>query len=393
MPKYYLDLPVLDRTDPNASYRLNSEDIMSVTGQNIGNFAFRHALRYIVKDLYSYEICRYPAYLTAAREKKVDSSIVSCANWLGTSDQDEASNLNRAVTFEATDASTVCFGIGVQAKGGTKVAELRENTVRLAKALASRAKYLSVRDDVTQQTLAHFGIKNTVITGCPSNYINGDPELGKKVAQTAQNLLETVKTWRDLKSLICEFSGGNVASGQVLSAKLRLLEQTPAHYVLQAPTLLPFTLRETREIPSVYRSNHPFGEDVKRLELTLRSKCIHFSSIESWMDYARTCDLSFGMRIHGNMIPLQAGVPSALISHDSRTAGLADFMGIPQVSAEDFVGSYLQTPHKLLELIVEKMSVYDAHRKKLANVMTDYVTANGLDPHPSLLGLAGRASA
>lgn len=392
MPKYYLDLPVLDRTDPNASYRLSSDDIMSVTGLNIGNFAFRHALRYIVKDLYSYEICRYPSYLTAAREGKVDSSIVSCANWLGTSDQDEASNLNRARTFEATDASTVCFGIGVQAKGGTKVAELRENTVRLAQALASRAKYLSVRDDVTQQTLAHFGIKNTVVTGCPSNFINGDPELGKKVAATAQELLDRVQTWRDLKSLICEFSGGNVASGQVLQTKLRLMEQTPAHYVLQAPTLLPFTLRETREIPSVYRSNHPFGDDLKRLELVLRSKCIHFSSIESWMDYARTCDLSFGMRIHGNMIPMQAGVPSALISHDSRTAGLANFMGIPQVSAEDFAANYAQTPHKMLELIVEKMSVYDAHRKKLANIMVDYVTANGVEAHPSLLGLAGRAN-
>lgn len=393
MPKYYLDLPVLDRTDPNASYRLNSDEIMAVTGQNIGNFAFRHALRYIVKDLSSYEICRYPAYLTAARAGKVESSIVSCANWLGMSDQDERSNLNRAVTFEATDASTVCFAIGVQAKGGTKVAELRENTVRLAKALAARAKYLSVRDEVTQQTLAHFGIKNTVITGCPSNFINGDPELGKKVAQKAQTLLDNVQTWRDLKSLICEFSGGNTASGQVLSTKMRFLEQTPAHYVLQAPTLLPFTLRETNEIPAVYRSNHPFGDDNKRLEMTLRSKCIHFSSIESWMDYARTCDLSFGMRIHGNMIPLQAGVPSALISHDSRTAGLADMMGIPHISAEDFAGGYSKTPHKMLEVIVEKMSVYDAHRKKLANIMTDYVTANGLDAHPSLLGLAGRANA
>lgn len=55
------------------------------------------------------------------------------------------------------------------------------------------------------------------------------------------------------------------------------------------------------------------------------------------MDFARTCDLSFGMRIHGTMLPLQSGVPSVLVAHDSRTIGLADKMGIPWVSPEDFV--------------------------------------------------------
>lgn len=393
MPKYYLDLPVLDRTDPNATYRLSSKDIMDCTGQNIGNFAFRHALRYIVNDLDSYVLCRYPEYISAASSGKVDSTIVSCANWLGTSEQDERANLNRAQTFEATDASTVCFAIGVQAKSGTKAADLGPNTTRLAKALAERAKFLSVRDEVTQNTLESLGITNTIITGCPSNFINGDLELGKKVAAKAQAMLEHVRTWRDMKSLICEFSGGNTASGRVLANKLRLLEVTPAHYVLQAPTLLPFTLRESNEIPAAYKNNNPFGADENRLRLTLRSKCIHFSSIESWMDYARTCDLSFGMRIHGNMIPLQAGVPSALISHDSRTAGLAGIMGIPSITAEAFVSEEHKTPQRMLETIVETMSKYDARRKILANTMLDYVTANGVSPHPSLVGLAGKVTA
>lgn len=391
MPKYYLDLPVLDRTDPNASYKKSSADIMSDSGDNIGNFAFRHALRYIVGDLNTYILSRYTAYESAARNGRVESTIVSCANWLGASDQYEQSNLNRAQAFESTDAPTVCFAIGVQAKSGAETVDLGPNTVRLARALASRAKLLSVRDEVTQNTLAGLGITNTVITGCPSNYINGDPELGKKIVSKAEFLLKTVKTWRDLKSLICEFSGGNAASGQVLRTKLRLLDVTPSHYVLQAPTLLPLTLREKDEIPAVYKSNSPFGEDEMRLRLTLRSKCIHFSSIEAWMDYARTCDLSFGMRIHGNMIPLQAGVPSALISHDSRTAGLADVMGIPQISAVDFNGDDHKTPHRMLETIAEKMSGYDAHRYTLANTMLDYVIANGLKPHASLLGLAGKA--
>jgi len=42
MPKYYLDLPVLDPIDPVASYQFSSADIMRKRGVNIGNFAFRY---------------------------------------------------------------------------------------------------------------------------------------------------------------------------------------------------------------------------------------------------------------------------------------------------------------------------------------------------------------
>ena len=392
MPKYYLDLAVLDETDPIASCKLGTSAIMSLSGNNIGNFAFRHALRFIVRDLHSYSLTLYPSYQRAAQLGQVDSTIVSCANWLGASQADEASNLNRARAFEATDASTVCFAIGVQAKSGADSVDLGPNTLRLAKALSERAKLLSVRDEMTQNVLEAAGITNTVVTGCPSNFINGDPELGKKVAARAAELLKHVASWRDVKSLICEFSGGSAESGRVLKHKLRLLDATPAHYVLQAPTLLPFTLRETREIPSVYKSNSPFGNEHKRLEITLRSKCIHFSSINAWMDYARTCDLSFGMRIHGNMIPLQAGVPSVLISHDSRTSGLGSVMGIPNVSAENFTGEVSSSPRFLLETVVKTMGDYDARRRVLAKTMVNYLSANNIAPHISLLTLAGETS-
>ncbi|WP_170125950.1 polysaccharide pyruvyl transferase family protein [Pelagimonas varians] len=390
MTKYYLDLPVLDRTSAVSSYTFSSADIMSASGVNIGNFAFRHALRFIIKDLLSYTVTRYPAYLNAARENKVDSVIVSCANWLGTSDADEAANFNRAAAFEATDASTVCFGLGVQAQSGVSFANLGPNTQRLAKVLAERCNLLSVRDETTQNTLEKFGITNTVVTGCPSNFINGNPDLGMNISATAQELLGRVQSWQGVRAAICEFSGGNPASGRVLQAKLRLLETSPAFYIVQSPTLLPFTMRETREIPASYLKNNPFGESVERLRRVLRSKVIYFSSIESWMDFARTCDLSYGMRIHGNMVPLQAGVPSVLISHDSRTSGLANIMGIPQVSAEDFADNHAKSPLGILEIIAEKMQDYDKKRRGLANVMCDYLQANEIEAHPSILGVAGR---
>ena len=390
MGKYYLDLSILDRTDPLAAYRLKSDKIMELTGVNIGNLAFRHALRFVLRDTVIYGLADYTRYREATSQGKVSETIVSCANWLGNSDADERNNLFRAHTFEAADGPITCFGLGVQAPHGAKVAELGPNTQRMAHVLSERSALISVRDETTQNTLERYGVTNTVITGCPSNFINGDPGLGRQVANRAADLLTRVQSWNDLRSLICEISGGNTASNAVMTRSLELLDQSPCFYVLQTPALLPWALRESPDIPGNYRDASPF-DDPARLTRALNRSIIHFSSVQSWMDFARSCDLSFGMRIHGNMIPLQAGVPSVLISHDSRTAGLASVMGIPRVTAEDFVTTYADRPNAMLEVIVEAMQSYDAHRKTLAKTMLNYVKSNGLDPHPSLTGLAETA--
>jgi hypothetical protein len=389
MSNYYLDLPCIGEV-PQA-YRADSSELMAVSGLNIGNFAFRHALRFILADFDTYSPVRYPAYHQAAQRGDVEKCIVSCANWLGTSIQDEASNLNRARAFEATDAPTICFGLGVQAQAGESNPELGLNTRRLAKALSARATLVSVRDELTRRTLERIGITNVVVTGCPSNFINPDPKLGERIITHAKELRGQARSWKDIRSVLSEFSGGHTASGTVLRESLRLMADAPAFLVVQAPTLLPFLLRETNEIPPPYLANNPFAPDVDRLRKLLRTSTLHFSSVEAWLDFSRTCHITFGMRIHGTMIPLQAGVPAILISHDSRTAGLASHMGVPMFPAEEFGDICHDGPDKMLDSIVQQMEGYDARRATLAGVMVDYLRENALEPHPALEKLAGCA--
>lgn len=385
MQKLYLDLKFT--SDVPGAYRQTADELSSATGANLGNLAFRHALRFLVDDLHHYDTVRWQEFLLTARSTKVTDVVVSCANWLGQTAQDEAANLNRAQAIEAVDCNVVSFGLGIQAKAEPgSLPKLGPNTLRLAHALSERAAKLSVRDQLTQDVLAADGIQNTVVTGCPSNFINSDPDLGRRISERAVALSAKAKSWEDVRSAISEGSGGHSHSGAVISHQIGLLSESPAFYLIQSPALLPFLLGQRGEVPQIYRSANPWKDQPGRLTKVLKSKVLHFANMDGWMDFARTCDLSFGMRIHGTMVPMQAGVPSVLIAHDSRTVGLADRMGIPCVGPEEYL-AMSATPNALLNLIAERMAEYDAKRAGIARVFHDYLVDNAVTPHKSLLRL------
>ena len=385
MQKMYLDLPFVSGI--TNAHTCTSEQIYHHSGANLGNFAFRHALNFIVHDLPAYEPLNYAKFHTRTLEGPIERVLLSAANWLGASGADEESNLNRVYALEKIDAPTVVFGLGVQAKAGAEKVELGPNTVRLAKLLGERSAIVSVRDDLTQRTLADLGIYNSVVTGCPSSFISGDPALGAKIMTRAMASAERKTVWGDVRALISEFSGGHAASGRILAKCLQMMRDTPAFYAVQSPALLPYLLREVVDLPSVYISNSPFNGDEAMLERVLKAKAMHFSNMDGWLDFSRTCELSYGMRIHGTVVPLQAGVPSVLISHDSRTAGLSKVMGVPSMPPDVFLQHAAKGPSAIFEAIAKAMDGFDAHRNKLSHIMVDFLVRNELEPHSQLKSL------
>lgn len=385
MEKLYLDLLPINGI-PDA-FACSSKEIIALTGANIGNLAFRHALRNVVDGFGSYRPVLYGEALAKGKARQITDVLVSCANWLGTSANDEAANRNRVRAFEAIEAPVTCFGLGVQSKLDSGLPKLGPNTLRLAKVLSERGQALSVRDQKTQDTLESEGIFNTVVTGCPSNFLNPDPTLGAQVADRASASAASGRGFDDVRIAISEVSGGHPVSGRIIADHLLLMRDGPAFYIIQSPEMLPFTLRETEEAPRSYVMNSTFA-DKTEVARVLKAKTLYFSSMDAWLDFARTCELSFGMRIHGTIVPLQAGVPSLLIGHDSRTFGLAEQMGIPHMAPEVYLESRKAGPVRFFTAIAEVMKNYDARRAYLGGVMVDYLTVNGLTPHPSLTRLA-----
>ncbi len=387
MRKLYLDMKYSSGV-PGA-YRMDPTTLSHAVGVNLGNLVFRHALRFILADFDSFEPVTGPEYKGIVASEKPGHVIVSCANWLGQTAKDERFNLGRAEMIESADCTVTAFGLGVQAPAMNADAPIRlgPNSIRLARAISDRAPQFSVRDELTRKTLAAVGIDNAVVTGCPSNFINSDPDLGQQVAARAGRLAGQLTGWAQVRSAISEVTGGHVASGKVLSRQMRMLAETPAFYLLQTPELLPFLLGERTAIPDSYRNNNPFMGQSGLLTQTLKAKVLHFADVDAWLDFSRTCDLSFGMRIHGTMVPLQAGVPSMLVAHDSRTVGLASAMGVPWVSPEAFLALEEAGPRAMFEAVTAGIDGYDARRKVLAGLMKTLVEASGLRVHSDLLRL------
>jgi hypothetical protein len=175
-------------------------------------------------------------------------------------------------------------------------------------------------------------------------------------------------------------------SSEILGSILDIIDKYSAFYVTQSPALLPFLFREkdTIEFPA-YKNIK--GIDEVKVRRLLRSSTLHFSSVEGWLDFSRTCDLSFGMRIHGNMVPLQAGVPSLLIGHDSRTTGLGKKMALPTITPDKYLSTLSNSPSNMLKYIAIEMKDYDEKRKSLAKEMLYFLTQNNCQPSVDLIKL------
>lgn len=391
---FFLDLEVVSGID--SAYTKNSSDIMRITGNNIGNLVFRHGISGMF-NLDGFSVGNYRALdqeMSAARAvgQQAGTLVIACANWVSDTDDYEASNLVRANLLEKFDFDIVPLGLGAQASLDATGLKLKKNTERLVRILSERSKTISVRDRFTAEVLSDAGVTNVSVTGCPSNFINCDPDLGRKVVERARSRA-VLPNWAAVRSHVSEISGGHLLSADVMKVTVRLMKESPAFYVVQGPTLLGFVLGETDAVNAGLLTN---GKSVCGTEADLRrvllGSVMHFSSVEAWLDFARTCSVALGMRIHGNMVPLQAGVPSVVVAHDSRTEGLASTMNVPTVRPERFIDLVNEGPAGIFDLIAQEMEGYDARRGYLAGNFGAIAKAAGLQLSDRFSKLVGRGT-
>ena len=193
---------------------------------------------------------------------------------------------------------------------------------RFVSAVLDKSALIGLRGETTARYLEKLGYRRDrhfTVVGCPSIYAAG-PELPAMV-------------WPE-KPESCAF-GLNRRAGETVNRFL--FDSAGAiprrRYISQG--WLEFTYNFIS--PRVRReATHrlPWFRDM--LDSALREGYYrYFYNLNDWKRCLRSCDCSLSCRIHGTILALRCGVPSAIVPFESRTRELAEFHAIPIIPPEE----------------------------------------------------------
>jgi hypothetical protein len=344
------------------SYSLSTEALMMACGGNTGNLAFRYAVTNHIADeklYFSYE--SDPALV----KDSCDLLVIPQANEINPN-RDET-HAHQADFIETVDLPCLSIGLGAQAPDFKHDLKLSKDTLRWLHAIAERSKCISVRGEFTANVLAKAGIKNTIVLGCPSLLINPNPNLGKVIENKFNSIIP--------QNLIITAGQTRKSSLRNVERKLvRWLQKYNGNYVVQAPDYLVTIAREgissisEKDIDSLQNYLRP--RLIKNFESRsnfmkfIRQHFRIFFDAGAWIEYLSSFDLSMGVRLHGNMLAVQAATPGICVYHDSRTQELCSVTKIPNISTQQFLNA--QNIQELVKIVSFNGDSFDKNRSRIA---------------------------
>ncbi len=300
---------------------------------NTGNLLFIHALRRV---LHYDALAHGRQFVPAELRDRHDGIVVAAANWLSP----RHSFAELATRIEATQLPCVVVGIGAQAPSEAEIPALQDGVLRLMKIASERSDSISVRGEYSAEVLAHYGIDNVTVTGCPSLLWNLDrsPRVAKPQRRVTRVALNCSRGAPDERLFTRRARRVQTNRLNVLLPRLAL--HRGLDFVAQAelPDIYHALGRRdedtvTKAFPD-YLSRVYGTTDTRYLNDFLAHRTKVFFDVEAWLLYLTGQHLVFGTRLHGAIAGLLAGIPAVLVTHDTRTAEMARQASIPSVSAE-----------------------------------------------------------
>lgn len=361
-------------------YKKTTVDLFNETGGNTGNLAFMYAVA--SHSGVPARACHFGQSAEAIREAG-DVIILALANQLG-SHTDLSSAADK---LEECGLPVLALGLGAQANAIGDDIRLQAGTdkwLRIIAAHRGQGINIGVRGPFTQSVIESLGLRDaSVVTGCPSNFLNLDPGLPDKIARAFTKPIRSIA----------------VNAGIPYIPNIRNLEQnladivtlTDSAYIVQHGLQMVELARQgfddmdqqTFELCRTYIAPNKTGE---QFQDWCKRYAYAFFDVRAWMDFVRRFDFVVGTRFHGAMLAIQAGVPAGCIAHDSRTLEMCQTMRIPVVRSADIVGAL--TPHNVLDYFKFDPANYAATRSELARSYCTLWQNVGVPVLPGLTRLA-----
>jgi hypothetical protein len=361
------------------SYLRSTASVLGAAGSNTGNLAFQYAVDRTIASTKTYvHASGDPAWV----RERCDVLVFPSAN-LVNSASDKLWLSTRADFIEAAGLPCIAVGIGAQAPTQDTEITLTARTLRYLQTLSEHSRSIGVRGDYTASVLAKFGIKNTVVIGCPSNFLHPSPTLGLTIAEklgrqdferVIMTDIERKVSHRDLDrklfGWIVRSNGTYVCQSEsVLIAQARGRRDEIDHANLA-------DLRQHLGLPSETPGLTPQSPEPAAHRLRA------FFDVGAWLEFMASVDLAIGVRFHGNLLAVQAGTPGISIVHDARTQELCDTTGVPHVSIEQFMAA--ERVQDVARSADFDGALYDARRTSLARAYCTLLADQGVAVTSSL---------
>jgi len=353
------------------AFHSSADHLFKRCGGNTGNFAFVFALHQLLSP--NVDVVPWEADPDAIRER-YDLIVFACANQLG-----PHTDLGwLAERLDKMDRPILAIGLGAQAASTAREVELTAGTRRWVEVIAahapSSAPNIGVRGSYTLSQLERLGFRdNSVVIGCPSNFMNPSTALGQTIADKYHRAIERVavpaglQLWPGLQA--------------IENSLADIVEQCAGLYIAQSEIDMIRLARDEADAIA--------PEELERLRAYIRPKlstaefirwarryAAAFIDAASWTDAMRKFDFVTGPRFHGVMMAIQAGVPGGVIAHDSRTFELCQTIGIPVRDHKELTEPF--TMKDLPAMFPFDGVAYDRKRAQLARTLADMLQSAGI---------------
>lgn len=340
----------------------------NVLGNNVGNLIYQYGIiRSLTTPDTEFMASRYKNKLSDAEIDQINNEcsahILPFADAFRPDFVDELRQITSNI--KRFNMPTVIAGVGIRAPYEPNLNQgfkFDDAVKEFVKAVLDKSAIIGVRGQITADYLTKLGFKegrdHTVI-GCPSMYSNGrEFEIRETVIN--ENSKFSFNTTSASAANIQQFIINNAASFNdstyipQLVAELNLLH-TGKEFISRAHSSYPSTITG---------------------KFHLEDRVKFFLNAPSWMNFMKSVDLSFGTRLHGNIVATMSGTPVILIPKDARTREIASYHNLTVIEG----GLKLDPSEKLLDY-VEKLDFQSPIKVQKENFdhFIDFLDANGLD--------------
>lgn len=354
---------------------LDTDELLRKVGANTGNLLFQYAVCNLLDEDYVVVGEDLPWDVKTVKDQ-CRILVIPSANFVR-----ENFDFSGFVDFlDKTELPLVFLGLGAQAKNYEQTEfNFHESIDRLLDLIKRKSEKVALRGAFTDKVLRERGVDSGVITGCPTNFINKDPDfinkLKKKWSRDAFSFVATGDepwpkdlTKRDAERKMIEW----VAKGNGL-----YLQQSVEPFIKYARQR---NLYQTAVVPEHHENSlknalAPYMSD-EEFRGFVATKMRLYYNVDQWMEDSARVDFSIGLRLHGNMAAWQSGTPAIWVYHDSRTRELAETMGLPHLSHREFLK--INSLTELRERVNFDFESYENTRHVLRDNLSNVLEAHGI---------------